>query len=340
MRVLVTGAAGFVGSHLSARLLAEGAEVFGFDAMTDYYDPRLKQARRARLLATPGYRDVIGRLEEEGALIGFAREARPDVIVHLAAQAGVRHSLERPRDYLRSNIDGTFEVLEAARLTKPRHLLIASTSSVYGANETLPFGENDRTAHPLTFYAASKSADEAMSHCYAHLHDLPTTLFRFFTVYGPWGRPDMAYFKFAEAAFDGRPVEIYGEGRMARDFTYIDDLVASIRALIDRPPVKGAPVGAMDSLSPVAPWRIVNIAGGRSVGLMEYVAALEKALGMTLDKRFLPMQQGDVERTQSDPALLAALTGALPSTPLDVGMRAFADWFKGWREMREALPRA
>jgi len=331
MRVLVTGSAGFVGYHVSARLLREGAEVFGFDALTDYYDVALKEARRAKLQATAGYRDAVARLEEEGALADFAGQARPDVIIHLAAQAGVRHSLERPRDYLRSNIDGTFEVLEAARALKPQHLLIASTSSVYGGNEKLPFSETDAADHPLTFYAASKKATESMSHCYAHLHGLPTTLFRFFTVYGPWGRPDMAYFKFAEAGVEGRPVEIYGEGRMARDFTYIDDLVEAIVRLIGRPPRQGAPVGPMDSLSPVAPWRVVNIAGGRAVGLMDYVAALERALGRPLDKRFAPMQTGDAAVTQSDPALLRALTGYLPDTPLDVGMQAFADWFKTWR---------
>lgn len=337
MRVIVTGSAGFVGYHLSERLLREGAEVFGFDAVTPYYDLRLKAARRARLARHPKFRDVVARLETPGAFAAFAQEARPDVIVHLAAQAGVRHSLDHPRDYLESNLAGTFEVLEAARRFKPRHLLIASTSSVYGANVKTPFAETDRADHPLTFYAATKKAGEEMSHCYAHLHDLPTTLFRFFTVYGPWGRPDMAYFKFAEAAFEGRPIELYGEGRMARDFTFVDDLIEGIVRLVGLPPRTGRPAGDFDSLSPIAPWRVVNIAGGVPVGLVDYVDALEAAIGRPIERRLAPMQTGDVPSTHADPRLLEALTGYRPATPLADGMRAFADWFVEWRETRGAI---
>jgi UDP-glucuronate 4-epimerase len=338
MRVLVTGAAGFIGFHLCERLLAADVETFGFDAMTPYYDPRLKEARRARLAANANYRHATAALETPDAFAAFAAEAKPDVIVHLGAQAGVRHSLEHPRAYLQSNVDGTFEVLEAARRLKPRHLLIASTSSVYGANAKTPFSETDRADHPLTFYAASKKAVEDMSHSYSHLHGTPTTLFRFFTVYGPWGRPDMAYFKFAEAACEGRPVELYGEGRMARDFTFVDDLVEAILRLIETPPQMGCPVGPMDSLSPAAPWRVVNIAGGAPVGLVDYVDALERAIGRPIERRLAPMQPGDVRATHADPALLMALTGYRPATPLGAGMRAFAEWFAWWRIARERMP--
>jgi UDP-glucuronate 4-epimerase len=337
MKVLVTGAAGFVGFHLCRRLLAQGAEVFGFDSLSPYYDPRLKHARRALLKASARYVERIGRLEDQGALVGFAQEAAPDVIVHLAAQAGVRHSLEQPRAYLDSNLVGTFEAMEAARRARPRHFLMASTSSAYGANLKSPFCETDKADHPLTFYAATKKAGEEMTHCYAHLHGLPTTMLRFFTVYGPWGRPDMAYFKFAEAAMAGEPIEVYGEGRMARDFTYVDDVIEAIARLIDRPPVVGAPVGPMDSLSPVAPWRVVNIAGGAPVGLIEFIDALEAALRLRIERRYLPMQPGDVVSTHADPALLDALIGYRPTTPVATGVASFADWFRDWRARRDTL---
>ena len=337
MKVLVTGAAGFVGFHLCRRLLEGGAQVFGFDSLSPYYDPRLKHARRAILASYPLYDDRIARLEDSGVLAAFAEAAAPDVIVHLAAQAGVRHSLEQPRAYLDSNIVGVFEAMEAARRSRPRHFMMASTSSAYGANVKSPFCENDKADHPLNFYAATKKAAEAMTHSYAHLHGLPTTMLRFFTVYGPWGRPDMAYFKFAEAAMAGEAITVYGEGRMARDFTYVDDVVEAVVRLIDRAPVAGAPVGPMDSLSPVAPWRIVNIAGGAPVGLMAFIDELERALGVPIERRYLPMQPGDAISTHADPALLDALVGYRPATGVAVGTQRFADWFRDWSARRASL---
>ncbi|TBW39055.1 NAD-dependent epimerase/dehydratase family protein [Siculibacillus lacustris] len=339
MRFLITGTAGFIGHHLARRLLDDGHFVVGFDAMTDYYDRRLKEARHEILARSNGFRAVIDRLEDEDALARAADLAEPDVIVHLAGQAGVRHSIDHPRDYLDSNLVGSFNVLDLARRLKPRHLLLASTSSVYGANETMPFREIDHADWPVTFYAATKKAMETMAHSQAHLWDLPTTCFRFFTVYGPWGRPDMALFKFVAAALAGRPIEIYGEGAMKRDFTYVDDLVEAIVRLIDRPPVTGDPVvadGVVDTLSPVAPWRVVNIAGGAPVGLLDFVAEIEAATGLSIEKRLLPMQPGDVRETHADPRLLEALTGYRPATPLAVGVAAFVDWYRTYYQGRDA----
>ena len=326
MRVLVTGAAGFIGFHLSRRLLAEGCEVDGYDGMTPYYDVRLKEARWAELGRFPGFRGQVAMLEDAAALNAFA-EPRPDVVVHLAAQAGVRYSLENPRAYVDANLVGTFNVLEMARGV--RHLLLASTSSVYGANAAMPFRETDRTDHPLTLYAATKKAGEDMAHAYAHLWKTPTTAFRFFTVYGPWGRPDMALFKFVAATLRGEPIEVYGEGRMSRDFTYVDDLVEAVRRLIGVPPVEGAPVGPLDSLSPAAPYRVVNIGGGRPVGLMAFIDAVERALGRKIERRLLPMQKGDVPATSAAPDLLRTLTGYVPETNVETGVRAFVEWYRG-----------
>ena len=327
MRVLVTGAAGFIGFHLSRRLLAEGFEVAGYDGMTPYYDVTLKQARLAELARSPRFRAHVGMLEDAEALRAFA-EPKPEIVVHLAAQAGVRYSLENPRAYVDANLVGTYNVLELAR--GARHLLLASTSSVYGANSATPFRETDRTDHPLTLYAATKKAGEDMAHAYAHLWKTPTTVFRFFTVYGPWGRPDMALFKFVAAALKDEPIEVYGHGAMQRDFTYIDDLVEAIFRLIEKPPVEGEPVGPEDSLSPAAPYRVVNIGGGRPVGLMDYIEAIEKALGRPIAKRMLPMQKGDVPATSADPALLRRLTGYVPQTSVETGVAAFVEWRRGY----------
>ena len=333
MRFLITGTAGFIGFHLARRLLDEGHFVVGFDAMTDYYDRTLKEARHALLARSNAFHPVIARLEDAGALNQAADRAEPDVIVHLAAQAGVRYSLEHPRAYFDSNLEGSYNILELARRTSPRHLLLASTSSVYGANDRMPFSENDSADWPMTLYAATKKAVEGMAHSYAHLWKIPTTCFRFFTVYGPWGRPDMALFKFVASLRTGKPIEIYGNGEMKRDFTYIDDLIEAIVRLIGAPPREGRPVaadGVADSLSPVAPWRVVNIAGGRPVGLMEFIAAIETAVGQTLDKVMLPMQPGDVPATFADHRLLEALTGYRPETPVAVGVRAFVDWYRDY----------
>lgn len=329
VRVLVTGSAGFIGYHLSRRLLAAGHEVVGLDALTPYYDVRLKAQRHAMLEADGRFRPVVGRLEDAAA-IDAAFSPAPEVVVHLAAQAGVRYSLEAPFSYTDSNVTGTLAILEAARRTPPRHLLIASSSSVYGMAGK-PSAELDMTDRPVSLYAATKKATEAMSHSYAHLFEVPITCLRFFTVYGPWGRPDMALFKFAEAIASDRPISIYGDGRMRRDFTYVDDVVAAIDRLIGVAPVKGVPVSEADSLSPVAPWRVVNIAGGRPVELLRFVTAIEAAMGREAKKQLLPMQPGDVTETAAEIELLRALVGEVPQTPVEDGVRAFCDWFKGWR---------
>ncbi|OEO32969.1 hypothetical protein VW23_009150 [Devosia insulae DS-56] len=330
MRVLVTGSAGFIGYHLSLRLLAEGHEVIGLDALTPYYDVRLKQQRQAMLEANARFLGVSGRLEDEAAVDAAFSDA-PEVVVHLAAQAGVRYSLEAPFSYTDSNVTGTLAILEAARRTPPKHLLVASSSSVYGMAAGQPSRETDMTDRPVSLYAATKKATEAMSHSYAHLFGVPITCLRFFTVYGPWGRPDMALFRFAEAIAAGEPISIFGEGRMRRDFTYVDDVVAAIDRLIGKPPVLGKPVSPADSLSPVAPWRVVNIAGGRPVELMRFVTAIETAIGRAATKELLPMQPGDVAETAADVTLLRALVGEVPQTEVEDGVRAFCDWFGGWR---------
>lgn len=332
MNYLITGTAGFIGFHLARRLLDEGHEVTGFDAMTPYYDVRLKERRHAVLGRFAKFTAVIGRLEDAGALAVAAARARPEVIVHLAAQAGVRYSLENPKAYVGSNLNGSWNVLELAKELKPRHLLIASTSSVYGANAKVPFAENDRADEPMTLYAATKKSMELMAHSYAHLYRVPTTAFRFFTVYGPWGRPDMALFRFVDAISRDEEIEIYGEGRMSRDFTYIDDLIEAIVRLIGIAPDEANRVavpGVVDTLSPVAPFRVVNIGGGQPVELIRFVETVERALGRPARRRLLPMQPGDVPRTFAAPDLLRALTGYVPQTPIEDGVAAFVRWRLG-----------
>lgn len=327
MRVFVTGTAGFIGFHLANRLLELGHYVDGFDGLTPYYDVRLKEARHAILQRSNGFRAHIGLLEDMDALTGAVETGAPDVIVHLAAQAGVRYSLENPRAYVDANLVGAFNVLELARTRSVRHLLMASTSSVYGANPIVPFVESERADYPLTLYAASKKANEAMAHSYAHLWSIPTTMFRFFTVYGPWGRPDMALFKFVDAIENGRPIDIYNHGRMERDFTYIDDLVEAIVRLIDVAPALNA---ADSSVSPVAPFRIVNIGRGEPINLIEFVEAIERKLGKAAIRNYLDMQPGDVPRTFADSALLERLTGYRPQTSVEEGVSAFVDWYRGY----------
>jgi UDP-glucuronate 4-epimerase len=335
MRVLVTGSAGFIGFHIARRLIADGHLVVGFDGMTPYYDVKLKERRHAILAKSNGFRARIGLLEDKAALEEAVADCRPDVIIHLAAQAGVRYSLEHPEAYVSANLDGMFNLLEAAREASVKHLLIASTSSVYGANSKMPFRETDRTDWPITLYAATKKAGEAMSHSYAHLWKLPTTCFRFFTVYGPWGRPDMAPIKFTTMIDEGRPIEVYGEGKMRRDFTYIDDLVEAVIRLIDTVPEAGKPLlaeGVEDSLSPAGPWRVVNIGGGQPVWLMPFIETIERHLGKKAQMIMLPMQKGDVTETFADASLLAALTGFTPKTTVDEGVKALVEWYR--TEMR------
>lgn len=327
MRVLVTGSAGFIGFHLSRRLLEAGHSVVGVDNFSSYYDVSLKEARNALLEAYEEFRVVRLALEDAEALNAAWGEHQPEVVVHLAAQAGVRYSIDHPEVYVTSNLVGTFNVLEAARRHPPKHLLAASTSSAYGANTEMPFRETDKAVHPLTFYAATKSATELMGHSYAHLFGTPTTFFRFFTVYGPWGRPDMALFKFARATLAGEPIEVYGEGRMSRDFTYVDDLIEAITRLMDVVPGTAEPVEG-DTLSPVAPFRLVNIGGGKPSQLMDYIGEMERALGKVAIKTFLPMQDGDVPDTTASPELLERLTGYKPETPISVGVPAFVGWFR------------
>lgn len=329
-RVLITGTAGFIGFHLAKLLLAENFRVQGYDGMTDYYDVTLKQRRHAMLLQNPNFSAVEGMLEDQARFDALADDFRPDVIVHLAAQAGVRYSLENPRAYLDSNVIGTFNVMEAARRLEVKHLLMASTSSVYGANEEMPFQETEKADTQLTIYAATKKATESMGHAYAHLWNLPTTMFRFFTVYGPWGRPDMALFKFVEGILNGRPIDIYNHGEMYRDFTYVEDLVRGIRLLIDAVPERPADgvVSQGDSLSPVAPFRIVNIGNSDKVRLLDFVEAIEDCLGQKAVRNYMEMQKGDVPATWSDASLLQTLTGYRPRTDFHEGVARFVSWFR------------
>jgi UDP-glucuronate 4-epimerase len=341
MRVLITGTAGFIGFHLARLLLAEGAEIHGYDGFTDYYDVELKRRRHAILTESASFTATEAMLEDAAALDAAADAFVPDVIVHLAAQAGVRYSLENPRAYIDANVVGTLNVLEAARRHKVSHLLIASTSSVYGANEDMPFTENDKADTQLTIYAATKKADESMAHAYAHLWNIPTTMFRFFTVYGPWGRPDMALFKFVEAALKDEAIDLYNEGRMWRDFTFVDDLVSAIRLLIDsRPerPASSADVPQGDSLSPVAPYRIVNIGNSEKVSLGDFVEAIEAELGFEVKRNLMPMQMGDVPATWADTSLLQTLTGYAPRTNYREGVARFVRWYRDYYEKDAAPP--
>lgn len=337
MRFLLTGTAGFIGFHLAKRLLDSGHQVSGLDALTPYYDVELKKARHSVLSQFDGFREWIGMLEDTSFLRSVADETAPDVIVHLAAQAGVRYSLENPQAYVSANLVGTFNVLEVARRLPLQHLLIASTSSVYGGNTDMPFAETSKADLPLTLYAASKKATEALAHSYSHLWNVPTTMFRFFTVYGPWGRPDMALFKFVSGMLADEPIDVFGEGRMERDFTYIDDLVAAIVALVSRVPETGVAVGTHDSISPVAPFRIVNIGGGRPVGLIDFVRTIERCLGRKAKLNMLPMQPGDVRRTSASPELLESLTGLRPHTPLEEGVAQFVRWYLDYYKVRDQL---
>ncbi len=332
-RVLITGTAGFIGFHLAKLLLSEGFRVHGYDGMTDYYDVALKQRRHQMLLQNPGFTTTEDMLENHERLMQVADEFQPEVIIHLAAQAGVRYSLEEPRSYINSNVVGTFNVMEVARQHKVQHLLMASTSSVYGANEDMPFTEVQKADTQLTIYAATKKANEAMAHSYAHLWDLPTTMFRFFTVYGTWGRPDLALYKFVDAILADRPIDIYNHGDMYRDFTNVEDLVRGIRLLIDVPPVRPASADEIedgDSLSPVAPYRVVNIGNGDKVRLMDFIEAIEAAIGKEAIRNYMPMQMGDVPATWANTDLLQRLTGYRPETNFKDGIAQFVAWFRDY----------
>ncbi|PWJ17438.1 NAD-dependent epimerase/dehydratase family protein [Jannaschia seohaensis] len=324
---LVTGTAGFIGFHMARALLAQGWTVTGLDALTPYYDLSLKRRRHAILAEDPSFEAIESDVAEEGAVAALLAARPAEAVIHLAAQAGVRYSIEVPRDYVRANVTGTHEVLEAAREHPPKHLLLASSSSVYGAETEMPYREGQKVDTQMSFYAATKKANEAMAHAYAHLYGIPTTLFRFFTVYGPWGRPDMALFKFVAAMRAGRPIDVYNHGEMQRDFTYVDDLVTGIAGLIDVPP-GDRPVGPKDSLSPVAPFRIVNIGNGEPVKLGRLIAAIEAALGQKAERNLMDIQPGDVPATWADASLLETLLDhPLPRTSVEDGVAAFVDWY-------------
>ncbi|WP_170606529.1 NAD-dependent epimerase/dehydratase family protein [Ruegeria arenilitoris] len=329
-KVLITGTAGFIGFHLAKLLLSNGDRVHGFDGMTDYYDVQLKQRRHSTLLQNPGFSCDERMLEDARAFDETADRFEPDVIVHLAAQAGVRYSLENPRSYIESNVVGTFNVMEAARRHAVKHLLMASTSSVYGANTEMPFNECKKADTQLTIYAATKKANESMGHSYAHLWNLPTTMFRFFTVYGPWGRPDLALFKFVDAILKGRPIDVYNHGEMYRDFTYVEDLVRAVALLINTIPVRPDNPGDIedgDSLSPVAPYRIVNIGNSEKVRLLDFINVIEECLGRKAIRNYMEMQMGDVPATWANTDLLQRLTNYRPQTNFKEGVQKFVDWY-------------
>ena len=318
MKVLVTGAAGFIGMHCAARLLARGNEVLGLDNLSPYYSVELKQARLRQLEGRTGFRferlDLCDADATEAAFAAFA----PDLVLHLAAQPGVRYSLEHPESYVQSNLVGFANLLECCRRHRPKHLVYASSSSVYGANEKLPWTETDDVDHPLNLYAATKRANELMAHVYSHLHALAATGLRYFTVYGPWGRPDMSPVLFARAIMEGRPIQVFNRGDMQRDFTYVDDIVEGTLRVLDEPP-RGSP-----------PYAIYNIGNHRPVPLLDYIAALERALGRTAKKELLPMQAGDAKATYADTRRLAEAVGFAPSTPLEAGLAEFAQWLRSY----------
>ena len=332
-KVLVTGSAGFIGFHLAKLLLEEGFTVVGYDGMTDYYDVRINQRRHQMLLQNHNVSAHEGMLEDFERLHALAMAERPEVIVHLAAQAGVRYSLENPRAYIDANVVGTCNVMECARELGVGHLLMASTSSVYGANEDMPFDEREKCDTQLTLYAATKKATESMGHSYAHLWNLPVTMFRFFTVYGPWGRPDMALFKFTKGILEDRPIDIYNHGQMFRDFTYVTDLVRGIRGLIDAVPQRpdsAEAIAPWDSLSPAAPFRVVNIGNNDKVRLEDFVEAIEAECGKKAIRNYMDMQKGDVPATWADATLLEQLTHYRPQTNVRDGIRQFVAWYRDY----------
>lgn len=335
MRVLVTGAAGFIGFHLSRRLLQRGSEVVGFDNLNPYYDPALKRARLAQLqelaaaCGTP-FQLIETDLEDGAAVQAAFAQHRPERVVNLAAQAGVRYSIENPAAYIQANLVGFGHILEGCRHHGIEHLVYASSSSVYGGNSRLPFSEQQGVDHPVSLYAASKKANELMAHTYSHLYGLPATGLRFFTVYGPWGRPDMALFLFTRAMLAGEPIEVFNEGRMVRDFTYIDDIVESLLRVLDKPatPDPGFDAAQPDPATSWAPHRVFNIGNANPTPLMEYIEAIEAALGVTAEKRLLPMQPGDVPATAADTSALEAWTGFKPNTPVREGVARFVAWYR------------
>jgi UDP-glucuronate 4-epimerase len=331
MRVLVTGAAGFIGSQLARRLIERGDEVLGYDDLNDYYDPRLKRDRLAQVVPADGFRFVEAKLEDRAALDRAFAEFKPQRVVNLAAQAGVRYSLENPRAYVDSNLVGFINVLEACRHGAVEHLVYASSSSVYGANRELPFAVEHSVDHPVSLYAATKKANELMAHTYSHLYALPTTGLRFFTVYGPWGRPDMSPFLFARRIIAGEPIDVFNHGHHSRDFTYIDDIVEGVIRALDTVPQASDDLTLLDSpATSTAPYRVYNIGSHRPVELLRYIEVLEQCIGRKAELRLLPMQPGDVPDTYADVEALRRDTGYAPSTPLEVGAAKFIEWYRNY----------
>ncbi len=328
--ILVTGSAGFIGFHLSKLLLDEGNLVIGVDSISDYYDVKIKLSRLRILLQNKNFTEVKLDISNYKPLEEIFEQYRPEIVVHLAAQAGVRYSIENPRVYMDSNIIGTFNILELVKKYNVSHTLIASTSSVYGSNTEMPFEEIQKTETQMSFYAATKKSCEIMSHSYSHIHNLPITNFRFFTVYGPWGRPDMALFKFVKSIKENKPIDVYNNGIMKRDFTYIADLVKAISLLINCIPEIGLKKIESDSLSPIAPWRVVNIGNSNSQNLIDFISEIEKNLNCKATKNLMPMQQGDVKETYADCKLLYELTGFKPNTSIKEGIKEFCDWYSSY----------
>ncbi len=332
MKVLLTGTAGFIGYHAALKLLARGDTVVGVDNLNDYYDVSLKQARLADIQAhsnAKNFQFIKLDLAEQATTQKLFESEKPDSVIHLAAQAGVRYSLQNPHAYIQSNIVAFTNVLEACRAIQPQHLVYASSSSVYGGNTKLPFSETDSVDHPVSLYAATKKANELMAHTYSHLYGLPTTGLRFFTVYGPWGRPDMSPFLFADAIINDRPIQVFNHGDMLRDFTYIDDIVEGVIRVLDKP--------ATPSTSTGAPYRLFNIGNNQPEKLMDFIGMLENAIGKTAQKEFLPMQAGDVKATYADTSALDAWVGFKPNTPLEVGVEKFVDWYKSYNQIKISL---
>jgi len=332
MHVLVTGAAGFIGFHVSQRLLARGDTVVGIDNLNAYYDVRLKHDRLARLQEHPSFQFRQLDLADQAGMTDLFSGQCPERVVHLAAQAGVRYSLTNPRAYVESNLVGFMNILEGCRQNRVQHLVYASSSSVYGANTKMPFSVHDNVDHPVSLYAASKKANELMAHTYSHLYQLPTTGLRFFTVYGPWGRPDMALFLFTKAILSGQPIEVFNEGKMRRDFTYIDDIVEGVVRVTD---TIAQPNSAWSGMKPdpgtsQAPYRLYNIGNNQPVELLDFIAALENSIGKKADKRLLPMQPGDVPETYADVDDLMRDVGFRPATPIGVGIARFVEWYRSY----------
>lgn len=334
MKVMVTGAAGFIGFHVSKRLLERGDEVLGIDNLNDYYDVSLKEARLAQIQDHEGFSFHKIDLSDRKGVPTLFEEQKPDRVVHLAAQAGVRYSIENPHAYVDSNLVGFVNILEGCRHNDVKHLVYASSSSVYGSNKTLPFSVAHSVDHPISLYAATKKANELMAHTYSHLYALPTTGLRFFTVYGPWGRPDMAAFLFVKAIIEERPIDVYNEGKMRRDFTYIDDIVTGVVRTLDTVPEPDTDYSAKNPTPETssAPYRIYNIGNHQTVELNYFIELIEKGLGKTAKKNLLPMQPGDVEETCADVDALTRAVGFSPSTPIEVGLERFLAWYREYFE--------